>query len=79
MPRTSILGLIGGIPMEDLSMASKRKSAPVYKPGFIEQELRLLATEPHREMFGQDYRHAIGMLAAGILMILDRLPVNGSK
>ena len=50
------------------------KRVQIYKAGFVEAELARLASAPQSEMFGCDYRHAIGMLAAAMLMILDRLP-----
>lgn len=62
-------------------MNTKKKvaaiAAAIYRSGFVEDELRRLASAPQREMLGGDYRQAIGMLAAAMLIILDRLPADG--
>lgn len=53
-----------------------RKLPPIYKPGYVESELRRIADNPHLQS-GIEYRYRFAMLAAAMLMILDRLPENG--
>lgn len=47
------------------------KSESPYKKGFVESELRRIASAP-QSIPSTDLRHTVGMLAAGILILLER-------
>jgi hypothetical protein len=42
----------------------------IYKQGYVESELVKIAENPHY-LNEKDLRHAVGMLAAGILLVLE--------
>ncbi len=45
---------------------------PVYKTGYVEQELRRMAAAPNTEINSQDLRRPIALLSAAVLMLLER-------
>jgi hypothetical protein len=51
-------------------MAKAKKFVPIHKPGYVEAELRRIATDP----YNASAEHSRAVFAEALLMLLARLP-----